>query len=67
MLAASRGVSVHRLALAAVVHSLPGFWPVIGSTRVESVRDAMAATSDEVDDDLQQAIADDLASRGVPL
>ena len=67
MLAASRGVSVHRLALAAVLHALPGLWPVTGSTRVESVRDAMAATTEEVDDELRQVLFDDLASRGVPL
>lgn len=67
MLAAARGVSVHRLTLAAVLRALPGLWPVIGSTRVESVRDAMAATTAEVDDELLRALADDLASRGVPL
>jgi aryl-alcohol dehydrogenase-like predicted oxidoreductase len=67
MLAAARGVSVHQLALAAVLRALPGLWPVIGSTRVESVRDAMAATTEEVDDELRQALADDLASRGVPV
>lgn len=67
MLAAARGVSVHRLALAAVLRALPGLWPVIGSTRVESVRDAMAATAAEVDDELRQALVDDLASRGVPV
>ena len=67
MLAAARGVSVHRLALAAVLDALPGLWPVIGSTRVESVRDAMAATTEEVDDELRQAFVDDLASRAVPV
>ena len=67
MFAAARGISVHRLALAAMLHALPGLWPVVGSTRVESVRDAMAATTEEVDDELLQALVDDLASRGVPL
>lgn len=67
MLAAARGISVHRLALAAVLDALPGLWPVIGSTRVESVRDAMAASTEEVDDELREAFAADLASRGVPL
>ncbi len=67
MLAAARGLSVHRAALAAVLGALPGLWPVIGSTRVESVRDAMAATTEDVDDELRQALVDDLASRGVPL
>lgn len=67
MLAAARGVSVHRLALAAVLDALPGLWPVIGSTRVESVRDAMVASTEEVDDELRQAFVDDLASRGVPV
>ena len=67
MLAAARGISVHRLALAAMLHALPGLWPVVGSTRVESVRDAMAATTEAVDDDLLQALVDDLASRGVPV
>lgn len=64
-LARARDRSVHRLALAAVLGALPGLWPVIGATRVESVRDAMAATSDDVDAELRQALVDDLASRGV--
>ncbi|MDO9590651.1 MAG: aldo/keto reductase [Microcella sp.] len=66
-LATARGVSVHRLALAAVLDALPGLWPVIGATRVESVRDAMGAAADEVDAELRQALVDDLASRGVPV
>lgn len=67
MLAAARGVSVHRLALAAVLGALPGLWPVIGSTRVESVRDAMAAATEEIDDELRDALLGDLDSRGVPV
>lgn len=66
-LATARGVSVHRLALAAMLDSLPGLWPVIGATRVESVRDAMGAAADEVDADLRHAFADDLISRDVAM
>lgn len=64
-LATGRDVSVHRLVLTAVLDALPGLWPVVGPTRVESVRDAMAAAADEVDAELRQAFVDDLASRGV--
>ena len=46
---------------------MPGAWPVIGSTRVESVLDSIAAGDVAVDDSLRQAFADDLASRGVGL
>jgi aryl-alcohol dehydrogenase-like predicted oxidoreductase len=66
-LAAARGLSVHHAALAAVIDAAPGLWPVIGATRVESVRDAALAAADEVDDELRQAFVDDLASRGVPV
>ncbi|UYN83182.1 MAG: aldo/keto reductase [Microcella sp.] len=66
-LAANRGSSVHRAALAAMLDLLPGLWPVIGATRVESVRDAMAAVDDVVDDELRGALTDDLASRGVAI
>ena len=66
-LAAARGLSVHRAALAAVIDAAPGLWPVIGATRVESVRDAVLAAAIEVDDELRQAFADDLASRDVPV
>jgi hypothetical protein len=44
---------------------LPGYWPVIGSTRVESVRDAVAAMSEPIDDELRDALLGDLESRGV--
>lgn len=66
-LAAAQGASVHRLALAAVLDALPGLWPVIGATRAASARDAIAAMTDGVGDDLRAAFADDLASRGVSL
>ncbi|MBM7503585.1 aldo/keto reductase [Agromyces aurantiacus] len=66
-LARARGVSVHRAALAAMLDAMPGAWPVIGSTRVESVLDSIAAADLEVDDDLRRAFADDLRSRGVGL
>lgn len=64
-LAAARGLSVHRLALAAVLDTVPGLWPVIGSTRVESVTDAIAAMSEPVDDEVREAFVSDLESRGV--
>jgi pyridoxine 4-dehydrogenase len=66
-LARERGVSVHRSALAAMLDAMPGAWPVIGSTRVESVLDSLAAVDLVVDDELRQAFADDLRSRGVGL
>ncbi len=66
-LATQRGASVHRLTLAAVLDVLPGYWPVIGSTRADSARDAIAATGESVDDELRQALLGDLASRGVPV
>lgn len=66
-LATNRGVSVHRAVLAAMLDLLPGLWPVIGATRVESVRDAMAAGNDVVDDELRTAMTDDLESRGVAI
>lgn len=66
-LATERGASVHRLALATVLDGLPGYWPVIGSTRVESVRDAIGAMEEQVDDELRQALLGDLSSRGVPI
>ena len=66
-LAMSRGDSVHRAALAAMLDAMPGAWPVIGSTRVESVLDSIGAADLAVDDALRQAFADDLASRGVGL
>jgi len=66
-LATQRGASVHRLTLAAVMATLPGYWPVIGSTRVDSVRDAAAAMTEPVDDELRDALLGDLASRGVPV
>lgn len=66
-LATQRGASVHRLTLAAVLDVLPGYWPVIGSTRADSARDAIAATVEQVDDELRQALLGDLASRGVPV
>jgi len=66
-LATARGVSVHRLTLAAVLDLLPGLWPVVGATRVDSVRDALAAAEQAVDDELRSTLLDDLASRGVPV
>ena len=66
-LAMGRGASIHRLALAAMIDALPGLWPVIGSTRVETVRDSVAATHEVVDDELRTAFRDDLRSRGVGL
>jgi pyridoxine 4-dehydrogenase len=66
-LAQARRVSVHRAALAAMLDAMPGAWPVIGSTRVESVLDSIASADLEVDDALRQAFADDLRSRGVGL
>lgn len=66
-LAMARGGSVHRFALAAMLDVMPGAWPVIGSTRVESVLDSIAAGDLEVDAELRQAFADDLRSRGVGL
>lgn len=66
-LAIQRDTSVHRLTLAAVIDVLPGYWPVIGSTRVESVRDAIAAMRESVDDELREALLGDLDSRGVPV
>jgi pyridoxine 4-dehydrogenase len=66
-LARALGVSVHRAALAAMLDAMPGAWPVIGSTRVASVLDSLAAVDLAVDDELRQAFADDLRSRGVRL
>ena len=66
-LAAEREVSVHRLALAAMLDALPGCWPVVGPRRIESAVDSIAATDLAVDDALRSAFADDLKSRGVPL
>ena len=64
-LATQRGTSVHRLVLEVMLAVLPGYWPVIGSTRVESVRDAVAAMSEPIDDELRDALLGDLDSRGV--
>ena len=64
-LAMARGASIHRLALAAMIDALPGCWPVIGPTRIESVRDSIAATHEVVDDELRTAFRDDLRARGV--
>lgn len=64
-LATQRGTSVHRLVLEVMLAVLPGYWPVIGSTRVESVRDAVAAMSEPIDDELRDALLGDLESRGV--
>jgi pyridoxine 4-dehydrogenase len=66
-LAMAREGSVHRFALAAMLDAMPGAWPVIGSTRVESVLDSIAAGDLEVDDELRRAFADDLRTRGVAL
>jgi len=46
---------------------LLGYWPVIGSTRADSAREAIAAMAEPVDDELRQALLGDLASRGVPV
>ncbi|GAA4064550.1 aldo/keto reductase [Agromyces indicus] len=66
-IARNLGVSVHRSALAAMLDAMPGAWPVIGSTRVESVLDSIAAAELAVDDELRRAFADDLRSRDVGL
>jgi aryl-alcohol dehydrogenase-like predicted oxidoreductase len=66
-LARAREVSVHRAALAAMLDVMPGAWPVIGSTRVDSVLDSVAAADLAVDDELRRAFVDDLRSRGVRL
>jgi aryl-alcohol dehydrogenase-like predicted oxidoreductase len=58
---------VHRAALAAMLDAMPGAWPVIGSTRVETVRDSIAAADLAVDAELRQAFGDDLRSRGIRL
>lgn len=50
---------------AATFAALPDYRPVIGSTRVESVRDAVAAMSEPIDDELRDALLGDLDSRGV--
>jgi pyridoxine 4-dehydrogenase len=66
-LAAARGISAHRVALAAMLDALPGCWPIIGPRRVESAVDSIAATHMVVDDDVRQAFAADLRSRDVPI
>lgn len=66
-LSIAREVSVHRLALAAMLDAMPGCSPVIGPSRVESALDSLAASSLAVDDELRQAFADDLHSRGIDL
>ncbi|MGR2751912.1 aldo/keto reductase [Agromyces arachidis] len=66
-LAMRRGVSVHRAALAAMFDAMPGAWPVVGSTRAESVLDSIAAADLVVDDELRRAFADDLRARSVGL
>lgn len=65
--ARARGVSVHRAALAAMSDAMPGAWPVIGSTRVDSVLDSIASADLEVDDELRRAFEGDLRSRGIAL
>jgi pyridoxine 4-dehydrogenase len=65
--AVAHRISVHRAALAAMLDAMPGAWPVIGSTRVESVLDSIGSADVVVDEDLRQAFADDLRSRGVEL
>ncbi len=64
---AGEPVSVHRLVLASMLDALPGCWPVIGPRRVESALDSLAASTLEVDDELREAFAADVYSRGVPL
>lgn len=66
-LATARGASVHRLTLAAMINVLPGCWPVVGPTRVESAADAAAAGREEVDAELRTAFAEDMRTREVPL
>lgn len=66
-LAMQRGVSVHRAALAAMLDAMPGAWPVVGSTRVETVLDSIASADLVVDDELRRAFAEDLRSRGAGL
>jgi len=64
---AGEPISVHRLVLAAMLDALPGCWPVIGPRRVESALDSLAASAFVVDDDVREAFAADVYSRGVPL
>jgi pyridoxine 4-dehydrogenase len=65
--AAAHHISVHRAALAAMLDAMPGAWPVIGSTRIESVLDSIGAADVAVDEGLRDAFANDLRSRGVAL
>ena len=53
--------------LAAMIDALPGCWPVVGPTRVESAADAAAAGHDQVDAELRDAFAEDMRSSDVPL
>ena len=64
-IARDRGVSAHRAALAAMLDAMPGAWPVIGSTRIDSVLDSLAAVDLAVDDELRAAFVGDLRARGV--
>ena len=66
-LAMTRGISVHRAALAAMFELMPGAWPVVGSTRVETVLDSISSADLVVDDELRRALGEDLRSRGVGL
>lgn len=66
-LAMARGASVHRLTLAAMLDALPGCWPIVGPTRVESAADAAAAGQEVVDDELRAAFSEDMRTREVPL
>jgi aryl-alcohol dehydrogenase-like predicted oxidoreductase len=63
----TRGISVHRAALAAMFELMPGAWPVVGSTRVETVLDSISSADLVVDDELRRALGEDLRSRGVGL
>lgn len=66
-LAMKHGISVHRAALAAMLEAMPGAWPVVGSTRVETVLDSISAADLVVGDELRRALGEDLRSRGVGL
>ncbi len=58
---------MHRLTLAAMIDALPGCWPVVGPTRVESAADAAAAGHEMFDEELAGAFAEDMRTREVPL
>jgi pyridoxine 4-dehydrogenase len=60
-IADTRGVSVQRLQLRALLASSPVLSVVSGATRPETVLDSLAAESEPWDEDLEAAYAADLA------